>query len=79
MKRIVGVLSGAAVMVIGLAGSALAQEVTESPSPTTTVRGGGGTAFTGADVSMGLVILAALVVVGIAALFVARRRTATQS
>lgn len=78
MKRIVGVLSGAAVMVMGLAGSALAQDYTDSPGATTTVRGGGDTAFTGANVSTGLVILAVLVVAGVAALFIARRRTASE-
>ncbi len=78
MKRIVGVLSGAAVLVLSAAGSALAQDYTDSPSVTTTVRGGGGTAFTGANVSMGLVVLAVLVIVGAVALLVARRRTAAE-
>jgi hypothetical protein len=80
MKRILGVMSGAAVLVAGLAGAAMAGSAryTHSPSATTTVRGGGGTAFTGANLSTGIVILAVLFVAGVAALFVARRRTAAE-
>jgi len=47
--------------------------------PTSSVEGttgGGGTAFTGASVSLGMVATVALLVVGIAALLVARRRAA---
>lgn len=39
--------------------------------------GGGGLAFTGANISVGAVILAALVIVGLAALTAGRRRKAT--
>ena len=76
MKRMAGVLVGAVVMVLTLAGTALA-DYTNSPSPTTVVSGaGGGTAFTGGNVSTPLVVAAILVIVGLVALFVARRRAA---
>ncbi len=76
MKRMAGILVGAVVMVLTLAGTALA-DYTNSPSPTTVVSGsGGGTAFTGGNVSTPLLVAAILVVVGLVALFVARRRAA---
>jgi hypothetical protein len=80
MKRAAAVLSSAFVTVLVTAGTALAQ--TDYP-PTTTVQPtggqnptGGGTAFTGGDISFGAIAFAALLVVGVAALFVARRRAA---
>jgi hypothetical protein len=74
MKRMAGVLVGAIVMALSVAGTALA-DYTNSPSPTTVVSGsGGGTAFTGGNVSTPLVVASILVIVGLAALFVARRR-----
>lgn len=81
MKRAAAVLSSALLTVLFTAGTALAQ--TDYP-PTTTVQptggqnagGGGGTAFTGGDLSFGAIAFAALLVVGVTALFVARRRAA---
>lgn len=82
MKRMAGVLVGAAVAVLTLAGTALASGgYTNSPSPTTIVKGTGGggdgsTAFTGGNVSTAMIAIVALAVVGLVALFVARRRAA---
>ncbi len=76
MKRLAGVLIGAVVMTMTLAGTALAQYVAP-PAPVNDVKDTGGTAFTGGDVSMPLLIAAVLVVVGLTALFVARRRAAS--
>ena len=81
MKRAAAVLSSALLSVLFTAGSALAQ--TDYP-PSTSVgdtggnTGGtaGGTAFTGGDLSFGAIAFAALLVVGVTALFVARRRAA---
>jgi len=83
MKRAAAVLSSALLTVLFTAGTALAQ--TDYP-PTTTVQptggqnagagAGGGTAFTGGDLSFGAIAFAALLVVGVTALFVARRRAA---
>jgi len=79
MKRMAAVLAGATALVVTLAGTALAY--TSTPAPTTQVKGagGGGTAFTGGNVSMPVVVAVALLVVGLAALFVARRRSATHA
>lgn len=82
MKRIFGVLAITfASMIIG-AGTALAQ-TTYPPEPTdpSSVLGGGGSsgsssAFTGSDVAMWTVVAGALLLVGLTALFVARRRAA---
>ena len=50
MKRMATVITGAAFLVMTIAGTALAQ--TEAPPPTTVVKGnGGGTAFTGGNVT----------------------------
>jgi hypothetical protein len=84
MKRVAGVLVGAAVAVLTLAGTALASggDYTNTPSPTTIIRGTGGgggagsTAFTGGNVSTAMIAIIALAVVGLVALFVARRRAA---
>jgi hypothetical protein len=75
MKRFILVLPAALVSVVLLAGAALAQY-----PPTPGSDGGeppgasGGTAFTGASISLGLLIVGALVVLGIAALLMSRRR-----
>ncbi|MFL5791474.1 MAG: hypothetical protein ACJ76A_08210 [Actinomycetota bacterium] len=66
------------------AGAAMAQTSSYpiSPSASTTVKGasgtsGGGTAFTGSSqIPVGTLMIVALVVAGVAALFVARRRAA---
>ena len=79
MKRMAGILVGAVIMVLTLAGTALADYV-NSPSPTSVVSGaGGGTACTGGNVSMPRVVAAILGFVGLVALFVARRRAAHAS
>jgi hypothetical protein len=78
MKRLAGVLTGAILLVVTFAGAALAQSYPGTPSETTSVSGAGGnnggTAFTGGNVSRPLIALVVLVVVGLAAMFVARRR-----
>jgi hypothetical protein len=84
-KRATGILAIAAVTILSTAVSAMAQTTTYPPpsSPVTSVagtggtRGTGGTAFTGSSqISVGTLMLVALVIVGLAALFVARRRAA---
>jgi hypothetical protein len=80
MKKAAAVLVGAMALMTMLAGTAFAG-YTDSPEPTTVVQGsgGGGTAFTGGDASTAAIVAVALVAVGVVALFVARRRTATTS
>jgi LPXTG-motif cell wall-anchored protein len=79
MKKAAAVLAGAMVTMTMLAGTAFA-DYTDSPPPETVVEGaGGGTAFTGGDASTAAIVAVALVAVGLVALFVARRRTATTS
>ena len=84
-KRATGILAIAAVTILSTAVSAMAQTTTypQPTSATTSVqaaggtRGTGGTAFTGSSqISVGTLMLVALVIVGLAALFVARRRAA---
>jgi hypothetical protein len=77
MKRMATVITGAAVLVMTFAGSAFAQ--TEAPPPTTVIKGTGGTAFTGGNVTTFAIVAVMLLVVGLAALFVARRRSASQA
>ena len=78
MKRTAKVITGAAFLVMTFAGSALAQ--TEGPPPTTVVKGtGGGTAFTGGNVTTFAIVAVMLLVVGLGALFLARRRSASQA
>ncbi len=82
MKRTAGVLAGAAVLLLTMAGTAIAGDCgyyTCTPKPTTVVKGSGGggsTAFTGGSVSTAMIVLAVLAVVGLVSLFVARRRAA---
>ena len=77
MKRMAAVFAGATALVMTLAGTALAYN--SPPTPTAQVKGtGGGTAFTGGNVSMPVIVAVALLVVGLAALFVARRRSASR-
>ena len=71
MKRIGFAALTAVLFVLGLAAPAFAGYAPPPPDPGGTH---GGTAFTGSNVSMGLVLLVALVVVGAVALFVSRRR-----
>jgi hypothetical protein len=72
MKRIGFALTAAVMLVLGLAVPALAY-APPPPDP----GGNHGTAFTGANVSLGLVFLVALVAVGAVALLVSRRRAAS--
>jgi len=87
MKRAAVVLSSALLTVLCTAATALAQATDyppTSPGPTTSVAGesgggdpgGVGTAFTGGDVSLPALAFAAFLALGVAALFVARRRAA---
>jgi hypothetical protein len=81
MRRITGVLTSAAVLVVLGAATALAQTYppTSPPPPTTSVlvdRGGPGpTAFTGSDITLGVIAIGVLLAVGLGALFMARRRS----
>ena len=78
MKRALVVLASAFVAVVMLAGTALADY---PPKPDTVVKSSGGdsggtTAFTGGEISTAVIALGILVVLGVVALFVARRRSA---
>jgi hypothetical protein len=77
VKRIATIVTLALGMALVGAGTALAKNYPPTPSGGnggTSGGGGGGVAFTGANVSFGIVLVAALVVVGVAALFISRRR-----
>jgi len=78
MKRIIGIMSLCSLWVVATTGVALAQEGSSlSVEPTASTKGtGGGTAFTGSNTSGLMLAIAALVAVGLVALFVARRRAA---
>jgi len=85
MKRALGVLTAAVASLVVFAGTALAGQATCGYPPCTTtpptVLGKvehNGTAFTGSNISLGLVLLVTLVVIGAAALLVARRRAAAR-
>ena len=80
MKRIGYAALTAVLFVLGLAAPAFAQYAPPAPEVGGTQGGTtqGGTAFTGSDVSMGVVLLVALVVVGAVALLVSRRRATVQ-
>ncbi len=82
MKRAVAVLASATVAVLCLAGTALAATNPPHATTTPTVLGKhtthGSTAFTGANLSVGIATLAALVFIGLLALGLARRRAATR-
>jgi len=84
MRRISAVVTLTFASLLVTAGAAMAQTSSYpvSPSPTTIVKGasgarGGGTAFTGSSqIPFGTLMIVVLVVAGVAALFVARRRAA---
>ncbi len=85
IKRATGILAIATVTILTTASTAMAQTSSYpvSPStPSTVVKGtggtaGGGTAFTGSSqIPVGTLMLVGFVVVGLAALLVARRRAA---
>ncbi|HET6713427.1 MAG TPA: LPXTG cell wall anchor domain-containing protein [Actinomycetota bacterium] len=79
MKRLAAVLVGAMAFVSTFAGTALA-DYTEAPPPENVVEGvGGGAAFTGGDTATAAIVALALVVVGLVALFLARRRAIAAS
>lgn len=73
MKRIGFAALTAVLFVLGLAAPAFAGYAPPEPDAGGTH---GGTAFTGSDVSIGMVLLVALVVIGAVALLVSRRRAA---
>jgi hypothetical protein len=83
-KRIAGAVVTAGAFVMWSAANALAQTSTSyppSPKPTTSVEaasGGGGepTAFTGGRIGFAVLAIAVLLVVGIVASMIARRRSA---
>jgi hypothetical protein len=83
-RRVTGIAAMAVVAIVMTASSAMAQTSSYpiSPSATASVKGisgsrGGGTAFTGSSqIPVGTLLLVALVVVGLGALLVARRRAA---
>jgi len=81
MKRAIGVLTAAVTSLVVFAGTALAQYPPPTSTPPTVLGKveHNGTAFTGANISMGLVLLVVLVVIGAAALLVARRRAAART
>ncbi len=84
ITRATGVMAIAVITILTTAATAMAQTSSYpiSPSPTTVVKGasgsnGGGTAFTGSNqIPVGSLMLVALVVIGVGALLVARRRAA---
>jgi len=74
MKRLGIALSSATAFCVATALPALAGYPPTTEPPTEVRGAGGGSAFTGANISLGVALLAVLVVVGIAALLVSRRR-----
>jgi len=74
MKRLGMALSAAAVFCLAVAAPALAEYPFSDPPPTDVKHAGGGSAFTGANISLGVAILAVLVVVGVTALLASRRK-----
>jgi hypothetical protein len=84
MRRISTVITLTLATLVVSATAALAQTSTYpiTPTPSTVVKGesgtsGGGTAFTGSSqIPLGTLMIVALVLAGVAALFVARRRAA---
>lgn len=76
MKRVLAVTALAATTVLISATNAFAGDYGPGVEGSGGVRGTGGTAFTGGDVATGVIVAVALVAVGLAALFVARRSAA---
>ena len=83
IKRVTGVLASAAISLVATASAAMAQTSTYpvSPHPSSSVEGtsggNGGTAFTGAtQIPLSTVLICLLVIAGVTALVVARRRAA---
>jgi hypothetical protein len=82
MKRTFGVIGTAIAMAVGMMTSALA-DYPPSPRPTTLVQGagntGGGTAFTGGEITAAVIALVAVGMVGVVALLFARARSSRTS
>jgi hypothetical protein len=84
MRRVTAVVTLTFASLLVTAGAAMAQTSSSypiTPSPSTVVKGesgtNGGTAFTGSSqISLVTLMVVALVIAGVAALFVARRRAA---
>jgi len=82
IKYVTGILASAAISLIATASAAVAQTTYPvSPDPSTSVEGtgggNGGTAFTGAaHLPVSTLLICLLVLTGVAALAVARRRAA---
>lgn len=85
MKRVVGVITTASLFVLVAAGAALAADYPPSPSASAlasgneALSGNSGTAFTGGNTSGVMIAIVVLVVAGLVALFIARRRAAHNS
>jgi hypothetical protein len=81
IRRVTGVMTLTLVSLVVTAGAAMAQTSTYPPPVSVKgasgTDGGGATAFTGSSqISVGTLMVVALVIAGLAALFVARRRAA---
>ena len=78
MRRIGLAVTSAVMFCLLVAAPALAgSEIPSPPGGGTAVKGAGGTAFTGAgNISLGMLIVAAFLIVGVASLLVSRRRAA---
>ena len=78
MKRAIGLLAVATLNALVGASTALAQTTYPPTTPGASVEGagGGGTAFTGGNLSFGGAAMIMLLAVGLLALFVARKRAA---
>ena len=80
MKRTATIAILSVGLTIASAATALAANYPPTPgggggnNSTGTSGGGGGVAFTGANVTLGMIVFVALVAVGVAALIVGRRR-----
>ena len=74
MKRLIIVVVSATLAVLGSATAALAQYPPSKPPTDPVPPTSGGVAFTGANISLGMIILVALVVVGTVLLLATRRR-----
>ena len=72
MKRIGSVLATITGFLVATALPAAAGYAPPPPNPGGTHGGAGGTAFTGSDLSIGVILLAVLVVAGVAALVIGR-------
>jgi LPXTG-motif cell wall-anchored protein len=78
MKQIAAMLMAMTAFLVVAATPALAGYAPPPPPPGG-IHGGAGTAFTGSDLSVGIVLLGVLVIGGLAALLISRRRTAARN